>query len=36
MGVSVLGNQIGEFNVNGLDITGTGTFSGGIAGGTFT
>lgn len=33
--VSVLGNQIVDVNASGVSVTGTGTFSGGISGGTF-
>lgn len=35
MGVSVLGTQRAVFSSTGLSVTGTGTFSGGIAGGVF-
>jgi hypothetical protein len=34
-GISVLGNQIVDVNANGIDVTGTGNFTGGISGGTF-
>lgn len=34
-GISVLGSQIVDVNANGVDVTGTGNFSGGISGGTF-
>ena len=34
-GISVLGTKRFGLTASGLDITGTGTFSGGIAGGTF-
>lgn len=34
-GVSVLGNQILDVDANGIDVTGTGTFSAGISGGVF-
>lgn len=33
--ISVLGSNIGQFSANGLSVTGSGTFSAGIAGGTF-
>lgn len=33
--ISVLGNNISEVNASGLEITGTGNFSGGVLGGTF-
>lgn len=36
LGISVLGTEIVNVNAGGIDITGAGTFSGGIAGGTFT
>lgn len=35
-GISVLGNLILDVKTTGIEVTGTGTFSGGIAGGTFT
>lgn len=35
-GISVLGNLITNVKTTGIEVTGTGTFSGGIAGGTFT
>lgn len=34
--ISILGSEVVEVSATGIDITGTGTFSGGIAGGTFT
>lgn len=34
--ISILGNEIIEVSATGVDITGSGTFSGGISGGTFT
>jgi hypothetical protein len=34
-GISVLSNQIVDVNANGIDVTGTGNFTGGISGGTF-
>ena len=34
-GISILGSQVVEVNASGLDITGTGNFSGGVLGGTF-
>lgn len=34
-GVSILANEILDVNTNGISVTGTGNFSGGIAGGTF-
>jgi hypothetical protein len=34
-GISVLGNQIVDVNANGIDVTGTGNFTGGVSGGTF-
>jgi hypothetical protein len=34
--ISVLGNNISEVNASGLEITGTGNFSGGVLGGVFT
>lgn len=36
LGISVLGTEIVNVNAGGIDVTGAGTFSGGIAGGTFT
>lgn len=36
LGISVLGSQIVDVSATGVSVTGTGTFSGGIAGGTFT
>lgn len=35
LGVTILGNQVGEFDSNGLTVTGSGTFTNGISGGTF-
>jgi hypothetical protein len=35
MNISILGSNIGTLSSTGIGITGTGTFSGGIAGGTF-
>ena len=34
-GISVLSNQIVDVNANGIEVTGTGNFTGGISGGTF-
>jgi hypothetical protein len=34
-GISVLGNQIVDVDANGIDVTGTGTFTAGISGGVF-
>lgn len=34
-GVSILSNLVLDVNANGIDVTGTGTFSGGISGGTY-
>ena len=34
-GISVLGNQIVDVDANGIDVTGTGTFTAGISGGAF-
>ena len=34
-GISVLGNLIADVDANGLSVTGTGNFTGGISGGTF-
>jgi hypothetical protein len=34
-GISVLGTQIVDVNANGVDVTGTGNFTGGVSGGTF-
>lgn len=34
-GITVLGNQIVDVTATGIDVTGSGTFSGGISGGTF-
>jgi hypothetical protein len=35
LGISVLGTQIVDVDANGIQITGAGTFSGGVSGGTF-
>jgi hypothetical protein len=35
-GIAVLGNQILLIDANGITVTGTGTFSGGVSGGVFT
>jgi hypothetical protein len=34
--ISILGSEVVEVSATGIDVTGTGNFSGGIAGGTFT
>jgi hypothetical protein len=34
-GISILGSQVVDVDASGLEITGTGTFSGGVLGGTF-
>jgi hypothetical protein len=34
-GITVLGNQIVDVDANGINVTGTGNFTGGVSGGTF-
>ena len=34
-GISVLSNLIADFSASGISVTGTGTFSGGVSGGSF-
>lgn len=34
-GISVLGTQVVDVNANGIDVTGSGNFTGGVSGGTF-
>jgi hypothetical protein len=35
MGITILGNDLVNFNAAGMDVIGTGNFTGGISGGTF-